>query len=513
MILQALRNNASRRQTSSVRVVPPPVKGWNASDDLSDMDADEAIKLDNIIPSDTSIAPRSGYTAWATDIPSAVQSLMEYSSPAGLTKLFAATSANIYDVTSSGAVGAAVVTSLANGWFDHTMFSTAGGNFLVCCNGADGVRNYDGSSWTTPSITGVTAANLVTVTSHMSRLWFVEESTLKVWYLPTNAIAGAATAIDFGPLSKLGGKLIAMGSWTRDSGTGLEDLAVFVTSRGEVHIYAGSDPSSSTTWSRVGTFRISEPIGRRCIIKVGGDLGILTSQGLQPLSAVLSRAQSAQAKVAITDGIRNAFTKAYLAGGSLSGWQCIEYPVGKLLILNVPVVEGEESVQYVMNANTGAWCSFSGIHTSVWSLKGTELFFGGTDGTVYKYGGTTDNGAAIEGLSISAFSQFGTPMTKAFRRIRPQFFGPAGYTPRIALLLDYADDYISYDAPTYTASGTAWDEGDWDTFAWGGASRSNARWQGITGEGFVAAVLIKFSSVEPFTYNGAKILFEHGDNL
>ncbi len=513
MLLQPIRNNAARKQTGAVKFVPPPVKGWNDRDDLSDMGADEAITLENVIPSDTGLFLRFGYSTYTTGLGGPIQSLMEYHNPAGTNKLFAATSDSVFDVTSSGAVGAAALSSMSNGWWQHTMFATSGGTFLVMTNGANSVRNYDGSSWTTPAITGATSANLITVTAHQSRLWFIEENSMKVWYLPTLSIAGAATAIDFGGLSRLGGKLMAMASWTRDSGAGIEDLAVFITSKGEVHVYSGSDPSSASTWSRVGTFKIAEPVGRRCIIKVGGDVGIITSQGVVPLSGVLSRAESAQAKVAITDKVRNAFTRAYGLSAASNAWQCIEFPVQKILILNVPMVDGIRVEQFVMNANTGAWCRFTGINTNVWSLKGTDMFYGGLDGTVYKCGGTSDDGAAIDGLVVSAFQDFGTPLTKAFRRIRPQFFGPSGYKPAIALRLDYSDDYRLYTAASFTSQGTAWDEGEWDAFPWASPAQSSAKWQGITGEGFVAAVVVLLSSVERINYNGSKLEFEVGDQL
>jgi hypothetical protein len=166
-----------------------------------------------------------------------------------------------------------------------------------------------------------------------------------------------------------------------------------------------------------------------------------------------------------------------------------------------------------MNANTGAWCRFTGIKTNVWSLKGTDMFYGGLDGTVYKCGGTSDDGAAIDGLVVSAFQDFGTPLTKAFRRIRPQFFGPSGYKPAIALRLDYSDDYRLYTAASFTSQGTAWDEGEWDAFPWASPAQSSAKWQGITGEGFVAAVVVLLSSVERINYNGSKLEFEVGDQL
>jgi hypothetical protein len=76
---------------------------------------------------------------------------MEWAGPSSR-KMFAAKSTDIYDVTTPGAVGAAVVSSLSSAYWQTVNFTTAGGSFLVLCNGADSVRNYDGTTWTTPSI-------------------------------------------------------------------------------------------------------------------------------------------------------------------------------------------------------------------------------------------------------------------------------------------------------------------------------------------------------------------------
>jgi hypothetical protein len=118
--------------------------------------------------------------------------------------------------------------------------------------------------WTSPSITVATSANLIGVTAHVQRLWFVEKDKIDPWYLPVAAISGAAAKLTIGPFCKLGGYLMAIGSWSRDGGSGPDDMLVLVTSKGEVLIYSGTDPSSSTTFGLVGTFRIAEPIGRRC---------------------------------------------------------------------------------------------------------------------------------------------------------------------------------------------------------------------------------------------------------
>lgn len=512
MMLAPLAQNQRRKANAKVVSVPPPIGGWNASDDLSAMKPTDAVVLDNFIPGETGVYTRDGYIEHATGLSSAVLSLMEYSGP-DTTKLFAANASAIYEVTSSGAVGAAELSGLSNGNWQSAMFATSGGNFMVCANGADSVRNYSGSAWSTPAITGVSSANLITVTVHMARLWFCQTNTLKVWYLPVSSIAGAAASLDFGSLCKLGGQLWAMGSWSRDGGAGPEDHAVFVTTRGEVLVYSGTDPSDPETWRIVGVYKIPEPVGRRCMVKIGGDLAILTSQGLLSLSTVLPMAASGQAKQAATDRIGGAFALAAAAGSTLSGWQVQEYAKGELVIVNVPIAESTTQYQYVLNSHTGRWCRFTGMNAACWGVSGTRLFWGDNSGTVWEYTGDTDDGDPIDAVLVTAFQDFGTPRTKMFKRIKPQFFGPAGYQGRVGLRVDFDDSEVTITANPYEKTGSAWDESEWDVAGWADDNSSQTWWEGVTGEGFVAAIIVTTSSALPITYNGAKILFELGDHL
>jgi hypothetical protein len=499
------------KQVSKVVTVPPPTGGWNDRDPLSEMEPEDAIVLDNIIPGTGMASLRLGFASWATGLGSYVESLMEYAPPSGTNQLFGAVPTAIYDVTSAGAVGAAKVSSLSNGRWQHTMFATSGGNYLVCANGADAVRNYDGSVWTSPSITNVTSANLIGVTAHVQRLWFVEKDKLDPWYLPVGAISGAAAKLTIGPFCKAGGYLAAIGSWSRDGGSGPDDMLVLATSKGEVLIYSGTDPSSATTFALVGTFRIAEPIGRRCLVKAGSDLGVLTKIGLVPLSQVLVNSVVTQEKTALTDKIRNAFVRSSATVGSSFGWQVFEHTKSRLIMVNVPVTERVMQYQYVVNADTGAWARFTGIDAGCWSLLGTTAFFGGNDGTVYQFGTDyLDDDTAVSAVVQQAYSNFGTSQYKHFKAARPLFVGPPGYAPAIEMKVNYDTSPVTLPTPVVPDSGSVWDEATWDVADWSGSVVPSATWQGLTGIGQVGSVAMAFSLTQAFTLNQTDVIFEVG---
>lgn len=499
---------------STTVTIPAPVGGWNARDALTAMAVTDAIQLDNFIPGTGGNTLREGMSVHSTGLGSFIESLMEYSGPSAAPQLFGAVPTAIYDVTAAGAASSSV-TGLLNGRWQHVMFTTPAGSYLVCANGADDVQNYDGSSWAAPAITVATSSNLINVAVHASRLWFVETNTLKAWYLPVASIAGAAAALDLGPFCRLGGSLLAMASWTRDGGSGMDDVLVFVTTKGEAVIYSGTDPSSASTWTKVGTFRIPEPVGRRCFVQIGADLGIITSSGVLPLSGILPLSSAGVAKAAATDKISNAFAEAYVGSSTAFGWQLIEYPKRQLLFVNVPLVERVEAHQYVMNTQIGAWCRFKGFNAGCWALLGDALYFGGHDGTVYKYGGTfEDDGEAIGAVSVSAFTDLGNSHSKIFSMARPMLHASAGYIPLVVLKTDFdAESTTEYAATTSITAGELWDEALWDVAEWAPSTRPSALWQTVQGIGSRVAVVLAVSVTEEVRFNAVDLMYENGGAL
>ncbi|HXF89594.1 MAG TPA: hypothetical protein VNK48_14660, partial [Xanthobacteraceae bacterium] len=77
MLLAPLRFNRTRGSSSVVKFVPAPYGGWNARDDLSDMSPEDAVTLDNFIPSESGVFLRDGKSEWATGLGGAIGALME----------------------------------------------------------------------------------------------------------------------------------------------------------------------------------------------------------------------------------------------------------------------------------------------------------------------------------------------------------------------------------------------------------------------------------------------------
>lgn len=475
--------------------VPSPIGGWNARDVLSEMDETDAVTLINWFPSTSSVKLRKGFSQFSTGLVNQVESLMAYASPTSQ-KLFAAAGSSFFDVTSGGAVGAAVVTGLTNARWQHINVATSGGNFLYTVNGSDKPQLYNGTTWTaidalsTPAITGVTTTNLIHVNLFKNRVWFVEKSSLKVWYLPTDSVGGAANALNFQSVARRGGYLVAMGTWTIDAGYGVDDLAVFVTSEGEVIVYRGTDPSSSTTWALVGVFQLGAPIGRRCLVKYAGDLLLICQDGVVPLAGELQSSRT-NPRVALTDKIQLAISDAAASYGGSFGWQLLFYAKGNMVMLNVPVSLGSQE-QFVMNTLTKSWCRFQGWAANCWEIFQDEPYFGGNGVVGRAWNTLSDNSTDINASAEQAFSYFGSRgLLKRFTMARPILL--TNGTPSISISLNIDFSVVNSSSPLAFTPATyaVWDTAVWDAGLWGGSLSVQKSWQGVTGVGYCSSTKLQ----------------------
>ena len=459
---------ARSRQRSLPSSLPAPVGGWNARDSIAAMNPADAVSMVNMFPRTTDVILRDGYSDHVTGITGQVESLMAYNG-AGTSEMYAIAVDSVYNVTAAGAVGAAVLGSLANARWQYINIATAGGNFLEMCNGADGVHT-----------------NL-----HKNRVWFVQKDTLTAWYLPTQSISGAAKSLDLRSYCPHGGFLMAIDTWTIDAGYGVDDLLVCVTSEGDVAVFRGTDPASATTWAIVGVWFIGSPVGRRCLVKYGGDLLIITQDGLQSMSAALQSSRT-DPRASLTDKILSEMSTAVLNSGANYGWETTHFPKVDMLVLNVPVNEGNLQQQYAMNTITGSWCNFQGWEANTFCLFNDLLYFGGNKLVAKAWDTQKDSGSDIAAETQQAFSYFDSPgQMKRFTMMRPTFQLNGSVSVQGNINVDF--DITSPVSGISTAPflGGLWDTATFDNTLWSDDLSLSRVWQGTTGFGYSGGPRLK----------------------
>ena len=483
--------STQRSQTVSVAA---PIGGWNARDALGAMDPLDAVTLTNFWPGTNSVILRNGYTKFATGITGQVETLMSYSSGTA-NKLFAAAVDSIYNITAGGAIGSADVTSLTNARFQYINITTPGGSYLMAVNGADKLRTYDGSAWhkdgdgSPYDITGVDSATFSNVTLFKNRAWFTANNSLKAWYLPVNSIGGAAVALDMTSIFQLGGYLMAGMTWTLDAGYGVDDYLAFITSNGEVLVWRLTDPTTPTGISQIGLYKLGSPIGRRCYTKFGGDLLVITQDGVVPMSGSLQSSRL-DPRVSITNKIQYAMSLAISTYSANFGWSLLYYPKENQLLMNVPIAVGQQQ-QYVMNNITKSWCNFTGWNANCFELFQDNPYFGGDGYVAAAWNGLVDDTSNIQGFSLQSFQNYGTATQKQCKMIRYHLFTDGN--PSI-----FGNVNVDYNLIDQSAQlsflGTPvglWDTGVWDSALWGGGLVPAANWEGATQIGYTFAPLLK----------------------
>ena len=364
-------------------------------------------------------------------------------------------------------------------------------------------------------VTGLNSNQFANINLFKERLYFVQKDSLSFWYLPVDSINGAVTEFPLGGIFKKGGYLQAMGTWTIDAGYGVDDLAAFVTSNGEVAIYKGSDPSDPNDWALIGIWNIGQTFARKCLFKYGGDLLLLTEDGLVPLSAGLQSTRL-DPRVNITDKIFFAISQAADLYANNFGWQINYFAKVNMLIVNIPVTGGSE--QYVMHNITKSWARFTNINANCWELSGDDMYFGGT-GFVGKFYDTfADAGTNITAFVQQAYSYFDSRgQQKRFTLVRPILQTDNGLpTVLCGISTDFdtvnLTNQISFN-PSILNTGE-WDLDTWDNANWGGGLVTTKIWQGVTGLGYAGSVSMNVVSQRiEFHWASTDFVMERGGIL
>lgn len=392
-------------------------------------------------------------------------------------------------ITVSGATesnynGTYVITVTGSTTFTYTMATAPSANASVV-----------GSYTITHAITGVNSNTFININVFKERLFYVEKDTMNVWYLDTKAVSGAAQKLDFGSVAKMGGYIQAMGTWTIDAGQGVDDYAVFVTNMGEAIVYEGTDPSDSTKWALRGVWQLGQTFNRRCFAKFGGDLLLVTQEGLVPLAGALQSSRL-DPRVNLTDKIFYAFSQAASAYSTNFGWEIQTFPKANMLIVNIPTNIGKE--QYVMHTITKSWARFTGIDAFTFEIHNENMYFGSTN-FVGKFWDTyADAGNNITATVQQAYNYFDSRgQNKRFMMVRPILLTDNGVPSVLcAINTDFNTQsqlgQVAFSPTAYSVG--LWDIALWDGAVWGGTLTVNKDWQSVTGIGYCGSISLNVAS-------------------
>lgn len=526
-------------QISVSTSTPSPVKGINTHDSISVMNNTYALSLNNFVCKPYGVQVRQGYKRHVTGIvdsinqASFVDTLMPYiGTIPNNNKLFAASASFIFDATIVGTTTPTKVrTGFTSSKWSSTNFAIPSGHYMICANGLDATQMFDGTSWTAFSqvssptapgqVSGSNPNNWTYVLAHQQRLWFIEKESTRCGYLPVQSLGGTAQILDLGAYFPRGGKLVAIGSWSLDSGAGMQEHFVAISSAGDVVIYTGYDPSTVDTWSLAGTYQFGSPVGSNPFVKYGGDLLVITQDGLVPLSKALQSAR-VNSSIAVSNSIDSLINSYITSFSSLYGWQVINYPGHNTLILNVPQVDRSSNQQLVMSTITGGWSQFQGIPAQCWAVFNDELYFGGYGMVGKAFSGYTDNagfdgsgGISITGTAQQAFSYFETPGTKKkFNMVRPVIMSTGTPTVSVGCNVDYDMTPIQGNpVPANSVGVGLWDFVTWDSAVWGGQTFTFQNWQPISAIGYAASLTISISSMVETTWVSTDWIIEKGGTI
>lgn len=359
------------------------------------------------------------------------------------------------------------------------------------------------------------------VCNFKQRLWFVEADSTRAWYLEPNATAGTATSFDFAPRFRRGGNLRGLYEWSYDGGSGMASSLVAISDEGDVVVYQGTDPADANDWAIKGSWSVGAiPTGRRIATEYGGDLLILSLQGIVSLSKLVLSSTTAEDQTTGSK-IGNLFNQ--LAVGSrrsLPGWSIQMHPADNSLFITVPTSAGEATEQLAMSNTSKGWGRYRDLPMYCCAPWDGVMYFGTVDGQVCQHDGYLDEvllatpteGTAIPWSVCGAFTSLGNMAQKQVKVLRPILLGGSNNpTLEATALYDY-----NFNEPTAPTAGTAsagWDYGTWDTSTWDGEYTAAAPLGGAVGMGRHVAIAVRGASTTRTVYVGCDVLFEQGGPL
>jgi hypothetical protein len=336
--------------------------------------------------------------------------------------------------------------------------------------------------------TPVAALGLTQVWKYRRRLFFIQGSSMNAWYLDIDAVAGTLQPIPLSGSFTKGGTLLFGCTWSVSAGDGIDDKCIFVTTEGEIAVFTGTNPSDPLNWRQQGRYQISHPMGKNAWLNIGGDVLIITTDGLVPISQALTKDITALEFSALTRSIHPLWEKEIFDKNDRPWSMCKWEEFGGLFVTTPGGFIGDWRC-FVANTVTGAWSRFTGWDALQFCTLSGSMFFGTQDGRIVQADikgkdysptrpppGTPEaaNGSGLYGMRtytctyVGGWEVFGSPpFTFTLRQARCSFNTRSPnetFIPQITACINYIVDVplAPVPGPDFGLA-EVWDEGLWGT--------------------------------------------------
>jgi len=519
---------AAAAQVSQLFNNPPPTGGLNLRDPISNMAPQDALVLENFIPRQQGVELRKGNQVHTTALGGVTkfESIFAYNAADSAdNKMFAAFNGAIYDVTSEpAAITSASATGSTNDQWWTTHFATTSGIYLLAVSPGAGYWTYDPiGGWVdrTSACTNLTTAAR-TVAVWKQRVWFTLDGSSDVYYLANvNSIQDTATVMPMGSVLRNGGSISSLINWTIDAGFGVDDYLVAVGTEGDIGVWQGTDPTDASKFGLKGIWYIG-PVPKYGVYftPFGGDVMILSQQGLIPMSKVVSgQYNEAASNLMPASKVQAELVKAIRTLKNVEAWNVIMVPQESILIIQLPVGTYNLYTQFVMNTITGAWCTFSNMDMVCTTLLDGQLYYADATGKVIKglFGNVADadingaNGTTIQGELQGAFNSYNTPaQLKRFGLVRPVFISTGPPAVKVSMNTQYNVTSVTGVPYFSDPEGALWDTGLWNESYFAASSNTYQAWAGINNLGYYGSLRMKVKGLPGTLLTSAHVLYELG---
>lgn len=222
-------------------------------------------------------------------------------------------------------------------------------------------------------------------------------------------------------------------------------------------------------------------------------------------------------KKAAPKDVRESFRAAADAGSTIDGWMMVHHSNRGWFFVNVPVVNGSQYDQYLVNAIGGAWCKLTDIVSTCWGVLDGTVYFGDPDGNVQKALGDqlNDAGTNIVGRIVTGFDRFGSGNNKDFKSLCAYMRSEGDPTPLVEMRADFDTQDSANAASSFElGTGSVWDVALWDVADWTPDPTAIKKWFGVSATGAVAAVYIQAEAKNAtLDILGYDLNFEIGDGF